>query len=90
MSLCTFESTPISHRKTLQAGGIDQSGAETKGGFVSWFSDQGLLLEISKESRNLAQYPPEESTDRALAWSRSGGTVCIGTQHFQSWLKERN
>lgn len=48
MSLFTQESTPMSLRKTLQAGGIDQSGARTRGGFVSWFSDQGLLLGTSQ------------------------------------------
>lgn len=36
------------------AGGIDQSRAETQGSFVSWFSDQDLLLEISQESRSLS------------------------------------
>lgn len=39
MSLSAFGYTPISHRQTSQAGGIDQSGTGTKGGFVSWFSD---------------------------------------------------
>ena len=38
MSLFTFEYTPLSHRETSQAGGIDRSGTGTKGDFVSWFS----------------------------------------------------
>ena len=35
MRVFTFEYTPLSHRKTSQAGEIDHSGTGTKGDFVS-------------------------------------------------------
>lgn len=66
MSLFTQESTPISQRKTLQTGGIDQSGVRTRGGFVSWFSDQCLLLGTSQRSRDLGQGAPGESAGQVL------------------------
>lgn len=52
--------------KNFTAGGIDQSGARTRGGFVSWFSDQGLLLGTSQWSRDLGQGVPGESAGQVL------------------------
>lgn len=51
MSLFTL----ISQRKPLQTDGIDWSGVRIRGGLGSGFSDQGLLLGINQETRDLGQ-----------------------------------